>query len=101
MRSSVLLALLGPFAALGAGEVVVDFDPALEKRVDINIKVEEIVPYAFLKSQFSKPRPDAKNNTGLAAVGTRSLLDSRGVLEVLAGSRRASYCNAGYWYCSR
>jgi len=101
MRSSSLLALLGSFTALGAGDIIVDFDPALEKRVDVNIKVEETVPHAFLKSQFSNPRPEAKKNTGIGVVDTRSILDSRGVLGVLAGSRRAAYCSDGYGYCYR
>ncbi|KAI1812183.1 hypothetical protein GGS20DRAFT_40520 [Poronia punctata] len=102
MKPSSLFILLSQ-AALGAAEIKVDFDPALErKRVDVHIKVEEVVGHAFLKSQFSKPK-DGKKNQGLGtgAVETSAVLDSRGVLELFAGTKRQSYCPDGYGYCAQ
>ncbi|KAI0452788.1 hypothetical protein F5B21DRAFT_506012 [Xylaria acuta] len=104
MKFSCFLVLFGPLPALSAAEIVVDFDHALEKSVDVHIKVEEVVGHTFLKSQFSKPKNGTKRNTGEGAIEgaaeTSSLLDSRAVLDVLAGSKRAAYCPDGYGYCS-
>ncbi|KAI0408540.1 hypothetical protein F4802DRAFT_593956 [Xylaria palmicola] len=104
MKFSCFLVLLSPLPALSAAEIVVDFDPTLENRVDVHIKVEEVVGYAFLEAQFSKPKNGTKKNTGEGAIEgaaeTSSLLDSRAVLNVLAGSKRAAYCDEGYGYCS-
>ncbi|KAI0528404.1 hypothetical protein GGR58DRAFT_496113 [Xylaria digitata] len=88
MRFSSLLLLI-PLAAANAGDIVVDFDPALEGRVGVHYEVEEAIGRVHVKPQF-------KHKKTLGVVAVRSLLDGRSDLDALLGKRA---CEAGYGAC--
>ncbi|KAI3321816.1 hypothetical protein HD806DRAFT_147787 [Xylariaceae sp. AK1471] len=98
MRFSTLV-LFSPLAEATVGEILVNFDPNLEGRVDVLFKVEEVIGQIYAKAQFSDPLDRASNNQGLDAIDARSLLGLHDDLDALVGKRQ-SYCDPGYGYCS-
>ncbi|KAI1178965.1 hypothetical protein F4777DRAFT_536329 [Nemania sp. FL0916] len=83
-----------------AGDIVVNFDPALEGRVYVHHKIEEVVAYTPIKAQFRNGLSRAKDHQLSPAIDARSLLGRQVGLETLMGKRQ-QYCDPGYGICEQ